>query len=182
MNALASGNDSLFVALNGFAGISPLFDTVVLFFAVWYIYIIALVAATTWYQDIKKESLSEFWKNTRALVAAVVGAEALTLIIRFFYESPRPLWEFDIPYLFEKTSNSFPSGHTMFAFSLATAIYFFGNKKIAYMLYASGLFIGTARIIAGVHYPLDILGGIVLGAATGYLAHYLFGPKDSEIT
>ncbi|GMU74345.1 MAG: hypothetical protein AMXMBFR44_5420 [Candidatus Campbellbacteria bacterium] len=175
-------NIELLFTLNSILGTSQALDSVVLFFAKYYIYVIALVAAVTWYRDIKKESIVEFLKNTQALVAAVFGAEALTLLIRFFFESPRPLWVYDIPYLFEKTSNSFPSGHTMFAFSLATAIYFFGNKKIAYMLYASGLFIGVARIIAGVHYPLDILGGIVLGTVTGYLAHYFLGPRDKSST
>ncbi len=175
-------NTELLFILNGILGNSALLDGVVLFFAKYYIYAIALIAAVTWYRDIWKESLSEFWQDTKALIAAVVGAEALTLLIRFFYDSPRPLWELDIPYLFEKTSNSFPSGHTMFAFSLATAMYFFGNKKIAYMLYASGFFIGIARVAAGVHYPTDILGGIVLGTAVGYAAHYFFNPRDKSST
>lgn len=175
-------NTELLYALNGILGASATLDGIVLFFAKHYIYIIILIAAVAWYRDIWKESLSEFWQDTKALIVAVVGAEAITLLIRFFYESPRPLWEHDIPYLFEKTSNSFPSGHTMFAFALATAMYFFGNKKIAYMLFASGLFIGTARVVAGVHYPLDILGGIVLGTAVGYAAHYFFNPRDKSST
>jgi undecaprenyl-diphosphatase len=68
----------------------------------------------------------------------------------------------------------------MFVFSLATSIYFFGNKKVAVMLYASGLLIGIARIAAGVHYPLDILGGIILGTLTGYIAYRFLGKKDSQ--
>jgi len=48
------------------------------------------------------------------------------------------------------------------------------------MLYASGLLIGIARIAAGVHYPLDILGGIILGTLTGYIAYRFLGKKDSQ--
>lgn len=175
-------NLDILYTLNGMLGLSVVLDGIILFFAKYYIYVIALVAAVAWYRDIKKETLLEFWKNTQALLAAVFGAEVLTLLIRSVFESPRPLWVLDIPYLFEKTSNSFPSGHTIFVFALATAIYFFGNRRLAWILYASGLFIGMARVAAGVHYPTDILGGIVLGTLTGYLAHYFLGPRDKSNT
>ncbi|QQR82585.1 phosphatase PAP2 family protein [Candidatus Campbellbacteria bacterium] len=170
-------NLEILFTLNGILGTSPLIDGIVLFFAQYYVFLIILIAGVVWYRDIYTGSLLTFWKNTKALIASVLGAELLTEFIRFIYESPRPLHTLNIPYLFDKTSNSFPSGHTMFVFSLATAMYFFGNKKLAWMLYASGLLIGIARITAGIHYPSDILGGIVLGILTGYCAHYLFGPK-----
>jgi len=34
------------------------------------------------------------------------------------------------------------------------------------------LLIGIARIIAGVHFPVDILGGFILGILTAYLVKY----------
>jgi len=70
------------------------------------------------------------------------------------------------------SSYSFPSGHTIFIFALATAVYFF-HKKLGYFLYFSGLLIGLARISGGVHYPSDILGGIILGSLTSLFIFYL---------
>jgi undecaprenyl-diphosphatase len=175
-------NIQLFYALNDIIGNAAWIDALVSFVAQYYIYVLMLIVAVVWYRDIYKGSFVDFWKNTKALVASFIGAEVLTEIIRHIYTHPRPLVALGAPHLFEKTSNSFPSGHTTFMFALATAVYFFGHKKLAFMLYTSGLLIGIARVIAGVHYPYDILGGIVLGTLVGYAAHYLFGPKDKEIT
>ena len=47
----------------------------------------------------------------------------------------------------------------------------FVNKKLARWLYVAGIAIGLARVAAGVHYPSDIIGGMILGILTGYLVH-----------
>ena len=39
---------------------------------------------------------------------------------------------------------------------------------------------GIARIYVGVHWPLDILGGIAVGIASGYFIHWLLrGPRQA---
>jgi undecaprenyl-diphosphatase len=63
---------------------------------------------------------------------------------------------------------AFPSGHTTFVFALATIAWYY-HEKVAYFLYVSGLVIGIARVIAGVHYPSDILGGIIVGTVVAYI-------------
>ena len=52
--------------------------------------------------------------------------------------------------------------------ALAFAIYFL-HKQAGYWFMFFALIIGVARIMAGVHFPLDILGGFVLGALVAYL-------------
>jgi undecaprenyl-diphosphatase len=66
------------------------------------------------------------------------------------------------------TAASFPSGHTIFMFALATGVWRI-NKRFGWWLYALGLLIGAARVAGGVHYPSDIVGGIVLGIATSFV-------------
>jgi undecaprenyl-diphosphatase len=57
---------------------------------------------------------------------------------------------------------SFPSGHTAAAFVVATLLgYFF--PVIALPLFAWAFLVGFSRIYLGVHYPSDILAGIVIG-------------------
>ncbi len=51
--------------------------------------------------------------------------------------------------------------------ALAVAL-FFHHKKTGYLFMLFAVIIGIARIAGGVHFPIDILGGIVLGATVAY--------------
>lgn len=65
---------------------------------------------------------------------------------------------------------SFPSGHTSVAFAVAVALAGGATGAVALVL-ASG--IGASRIYLGAHYPLDVAAGVLVGAASGWLAHAL---------
>jgi undecaprenyl-diphosphatase len=58
---------------------------------------------------------------------------------------------------------AFPSQHTAIAFALGSTIYIH-NKKIGWIYFLGAISIGIARVIANVHYPLDIIGGALIGA------------------
>lgn len=63
---------------------------------------------------------------------------------------------------------SFPSGHTAASFAAVAALYFSGEKKLwKTALVLAGL-IAFSRLYLYVHYPTDILGGILVGVAAGY--------------
>ncbi|MGS0682739.1 phosphatase PAP2 family protein [Shewanella sp. 125m-7] len=57
---------------------------------------------------------------------------------------------------------SLPSGHTAAAFVMATSIYLV-YPSLFYITIFWALAIGLARVVLGVHYPLDILAGAMLG-------------------
>ncbi len=61
---------------------------------------------------------------------------------------------------------SFPSGHTMTAFSIALVVSFFypGLEGPLYFLAAS---IAVSRVVLGMHFLSDVLAGAVLGSALG---------------
>lgn len=65
---------------------------------------------------------------------------------------------------------SFPSGHTLTAFGVATLL-IWGLKlrgwRLACVL-ALACLIGLSRIAVGAHWPLDVLGGAVLGSLCGF--------------
>jgi undecaprenyl-diphosphatase len=71
--------------------------------------------------------------------------------------------------------NSFPSGHATFFASLALAMFFYHKKRGWYFL-LSALIIGLARIISGVHYPIDIVAGYIIGVCSAYFVIKLFRP------
>jgi undecaprenyl-diphosphatase len=60
---------------------------------------------------------------------------------------------------------SFPSGHTSAAFMMATVLgYFFPAVMI--LLYCWATLVGCSRVMLGVHFPSDILMGVILGIST----------------
>jgi undecaprenyl-diphosphatase len=48
-----------------------------------------------------------------------------------------------------------------------------GYKKLGGIIIIISLLVGIARIICGLHYPGDILGGLILGIGGSYLLFYL---------
>ncbi len=104
----------------------------------------------------------------KALVAALL-AGVITLIIRLFYIHPRPFIVQDIiPLISHVADNSFPSLHTSFFFGLSTVIVLF-NKKIGILFIIASFLMAFSRIIAGLHWPTDLLAGIILGIVSALL-------------
>lgn len=63
---------------------------------------------------------------------------------------------------------SLPSGHTAAAFVMATMLSAF-YPSFAVLAFAWAILIGASRVILGVHYPLDILAGALLGISCSSL-------------
>lgn len=70
---------------------------------------------------------------------------------------------------------SFPSGHTAASFASAAALFFAGEKKLWKPVLVLAVLIAFSRLYLYVHYPTDILGGIVVGVTAGYLGYLLEG-------
>ncbi len=117
------------------------------------------------------------WRDM-ALVAigsAIVARFGLTTLIRYFYYHPRPYLVITQTHLLlaRETESSFPSGHTIFTFALATGVYRY-NKKAGLWFYVSACLVGFARVYAGVHWPYDIVAGAVLGIFTAMICDWIF--------
>jgi undecaprenyl-diphosphatase len=110
-------------------------------------------------------------------LSMMLGDEVLKPIIGRI----RPCNEFtQIPLLIARPlSPSFPSGHTIVGFSAATAIYYF-HRIPGIAAYFLASLIAFSRMYLFVHYPTDILGGIVIGILSTLFFIYMIN-KLSEL-
>ena len=68
---------------------------------------------------------------------------------------------------------SFPSGHTAASFASVSALYFAGRKRMAAGALIVSVLIAFSRMYLYVHYPTDVLGGMIVGCAAGYFGNRL---------
>ncbi len=101
-------------------------------------------------------------KEAMHVFLATFFAAAIIIVLKELYGLPRPFYFSALtPKAGYFTPASFPSLHSAVAFALATTVIFY-QKKLGSFLIITALIIGVGRIIANVHYPLDIfLGGLV---------------------
>lgn len=103
---------------------------------------------------------------------AIAGTTAFTFALKQSIERTRPFVAYPdrIAYKGGGSGYSFPSGHTSSTFALATSLSL--NYPKWYVIAPSFAFAATtaySRMYMGVHYPSDVLGGIILGAGSSFL-------------
>jgi membrane-associated phospholipid phosphatase len=116
----------------------------------------------------------EMVKNALVTVGASAFNAGFTYILKYTVNRKRPFDAY--PNLFTKKSDagdpSFPSGHTSSAFATATSLSLAYPKW--YVIAPSYLWAGTvaySRLHLGVHYPSDVLGGIIVGVCSSYITY-----------
>ncbi|MCB9476734.1 MAG: lipid-A-disaccharide synthase [Deltaproteobacteria bacterium] len=65
--------------------------------------------------------------------------------------------------------HSFPSGHTATAFAIAMGLFYIGRRRRRWLWFLPALVIGVSRIAVGVHFPLDVLFGALVGGGGTYI-------------
>ena len=100
----------------------------------------------------------------RGSAAAIIVAESVSGALKNWIERDRPPLSnpdpeplVDLP-----TTYSFPSGHATVSFACAT-ILALAVPRLRVPLFALAALIAFSRVYVGVHFPLDVLAGAVLG-------------------
>jgi undecaprenyl-diphosphatase len=156
-------NNDIFFFFYNLAQQSVFLDKLIVFFAIYFPFIVAGLAGLflIFYRKSWRELFLVFMSSGLAYVCSK--------ILKILIHTPRPFDALaNVSSLFGATGFAFPSGHATFFMALAISIFLL-HKKAGYVFVFFALLIGLARIIAGVHFPIDILGGFILGAGISCL-------------
>jgi undecaprenyl-diphosphatase len=145
-----------FHVINDMAGKNHIFDSAMIFAAVYIIYILCFYLVYLWFirSEYRQEALF-------AGYAALLGL-GINFIISLFYFHPRP---FMIPtgvLLIEHVPRtSFPSDHATIMFSISLMFLAFKDlRRSGSILFILSFISGLARIYSGLHFPTDIAGSL----------------------
>ena len=115
--------------------------------------------------------------------AAIMGSIILMLtyvaakIAKLFYFDPRPFVVGNFaPLIPHIADNGFPSDHTLLAAAIAAIVTKY-NWRLGIILWILALLIGTARVLAGVHHTIDILGSLIIAGTVAWIAFKIAGKR-----
>lgn len=122
----------------------------------------------------------KFRKRAWVIIGSVLVNLGINSLLKIIIKRPRPdgtmMW-------MSESSYSFPSGHTatsicVYLIIMLISIKTIKNKHIKRILIILSTFamimVPTSRLIMGVHYPSDVLAGVIMGAFTSSLAYSIF--------
>jgi undecaprenyl-diphosphatase len=112
---------------------------------------------------------------------AIAIADILANRLKPVFDTERPSSRYTepSPLVHAPIDGSFPSGHAATSFAAATVLtYAWPRWWPAFFLLA--LAIGFSRVYVGVHYPLDVVGGAVLGILVATALRWLVGALQSS--
>ncbi len=143
---------------------------IIIFFARWFPWVVILVTLIFFYSQYKHHK-KKLGMELLVVTVSISVAWGLSGLIKILTHMPRPFVEQGIQgSFFVNSFASFPSGHAAVFFALATVVLLY-EKSMGIFLYICAALIVIARVVAGVHYSLDISVGALIGIGIGYLAH-----------
>ena len=121
--------------------------------------------------------LSVLWRRWGVLfmtLFAVAVADWSAMGLKALVDRPRPPLRYAEPKVLVSLPHdaSFPSGHAATSFAAAT-ILSFASPRLAPMLYVLAAAVAFSRVYVGVHYPLDVIGGAMLGTLVALGVRYV---------
>jgi len=181
-------NYNIFFIINSFSHQSIFLDWLIVFCSITFgnilifLAFLFLVLYSEGHFDLRnlswKYNLQTRLKNLLFVFSSASIAWVFTTILKSIITSPRPFLVFENlkPLFLHGGMDSFPSGHATFFMSLGVSMYFI-NKRISVLYILGAIIIGLARIAGGVHFPIDILCGYIIGIIFSFIFNLIFKAK-----
>lgn len=159
----------IFLWLNAPAGHNRSLDALGVFFGQYGIFAFAALMVLLWFA-LPRRASNDRRHLAYGAVAAAVGELANYVIASFTYRA-RPFVA--MPHLVHvlvhhSADSSFPSDHATAVFAVAVAMSG-TSAPLRWVFWTFAVVIGVARVFIGVHWPTDILAGLVIGAGSAVL-------------
>lgn len=116
---------------------------------------------------------SPFNRFPLMIISSLVASSSICTIIKHSVTRIRPFMKLDGLHIKKIgiDNYSFPSGHTSAAFSIATSFYLLAPQwGIVFII--SAIFVGFSRIYLGVHYPTDVIIGMIIGILPSLIVNF----------
>ena len=155
---------------------------------IWFVWSVFLFALPPMKRILKKDCDDEYLNKIRkrrivgvaALIALILTAIIANIGLKSIVGRPRPYQvDSSVELHFKCSDSSFPSGHTASSFAAAMVI-FFAYKKAGIVAIVLASLIAFSRMYFFVHFPTDILGGIVVGVLIAKVVNYFTEKKLSQ--
>lgn len=157
-------NQAIFNFFYALAHKSVALDSVIVFFARDFFWVVLVVV---FFYLLKSKNKRLAIIDIVIVSAAAAIGYALSIMLKDLFLTMRPFAKLsNVHALLIETDPAFPSGHTAVLMTVAGALWH-DYRHPAIFVGLCALLVGVARITAGVHWPIDILGGAFLGAAVG---------------
>ena len=116
--------------------------------------------------------LEHKWREGLTIMLTGILAWMLVLLLKEIFQLPRPFQALmEINPLWLAEGYSLPSGHSAFFSALAVSILFY-HKRAGYIFLLFAVLIGVARVMAGIHFPIDILIGFIFGVFVAFFVWF----------
>jgi undecaprenyl-diphosphatase len=155
--------------INSLAGQWLWLDVVGIFCAEFLIWFLPILLVLFYFLANQQQRLNYRRHFIQAIVIIII-TWLISQLIGLAYFRPRPfvthpsIYQLVIAY----SKKSFPSDHAALAFALAFVI-MLTNKRLGILFLIFAILIGLSRIFGGVHYPSDILGGLLVALLSTWL-------------
>lgn len=151
--------------LNGWM-VDPLCAKIFTFIALWGILYFLIVGLYIWYRPYQtKEETIRAKQLVVMLCLAVVAALLIVNIFDVLTPRARPFVTHNdivaVNVLVDPTS--FPSLHVAMTFAFSAMLLLLNRRTLGWISFAVAILIGLSRVVTGVHYPTDIIGGMIVG-------------------
>ena len=177
--ALTDLNQKIFEVFFGFSHRNFILDAVFVFLAKFLPYLLVLSFLVLIFY--KSGFRRRIFFYIESVLALILGSGLLVQFFRFFYHHPRPFEEIGFtPLITGPASSSFPSNHAAILFALSLLVFYL-NRKVGLWFFILSFLNGLARVIVGVHWPLDILGGALVGLLAAFLIHRWLDPLAKQV-